>query len=35
MLSGRNEHGFVAGAADLKERLALILELYLLVIDLP
>ena len=35
MLSSGNEHGFVTGAADLKERLALILELYLLVIDLP
>ena len=32
--AGRNEHGFVAGAADLKKDLALVLELDLLVVDL-
>jgi hypothetical protein len=31
----RDEHGFVTGTADLKVSLALILELYLLVVDLP
>ena len=35
MLSGCDEDGFVAGAADLKEGLTLIFELDLLVVDLP
>src|SRR5262245_21806672 len=35
MAPGGDENGFVPGAADLEERLALILELYLLVVDLP
>jgi hypothetical protein len=34
MPPGRDEYGFVSGAADLEERLALVLELYLLVVDL-
>ena len=32
--AGRDEHGFVAGAADLKKDLALVLELDLLVVEL-
>jgi hypothetical protein len=33
VLRRRHEHGFVAGAADLEEGLALVLELDLLVVD--
>jgi hypothetical protein len=34
VLTGRDEDGFVPGAADLEERLSLVLELDLLVVDL-